>query len=77
MEALSIVAAYRDRWKLGMDHRPLGSHADKAIEAVGERNRARAASTLAFRLCAKPQVNRADAGHAVEAGPSIERTLEI
>ncbi len=77
MGALSIVAAYRDRWKLGMDHRPLGSRADKAIEAVGERNRARAASALAFRLCAKPQVNRADAGHAVEAGPSIERTLEI
>jgi hypothetical protein len=44
MAAVSTVAAYRDRWSIGNDHRPLGSYtAVKAIEGVGHRKRAQAA----------------------------------
>jgi conjugative relaxase-like TrwC/TraI family protein len=44
MAAVSTVAAYRVRWSIGNDHRPLGSYgAVKAIEGVNHRKRAQAA----------------------------------
>jgi conjugative relaxase-like TrwC/TraI family protein len=49
--AVSTVAAYRDRWGIGNDHRPLGSeNAVKTIEGIGHRNRAQAAAEAALRL---------------------------
>jgi conjugative relaxase-like TrwC/TraI family protein len=44
LRAVSAVAAYRDRWGIGKDHRPLGPDAAvKTIEGIGHRNRAQAA----------------------------------
>jgi conjugative relaxase-like TrwC/TraI family protein len=49
--AVSTVAAYRDRWGIGNDHRPLGPDtAVKTIEGIGHRNRAQAAVEVALRL---------------------------
>jgi conjugative relaxase-like TrwC/TraI family protein len=51
MQALSTVAAYRDRWGIGNDHRPLGpGSAAKTIEAVGHRRRAQAAVERALQV---------------------------
>ena len=44
MHAVATVAAYRDRWAIGKDHRPLGpDSAARTIEALGHRRRAQAA----------------------------------
>ncbi len=75
MEALSIVAAYRDRRKLGMDHRPLGP--TSAVEAVGERNRAHAALQRAIKLGVEPQRQPAETHYAVEVGTAAERSLAL
>ncbi|MDA8063542.1 MAG: helicase C-terminal domain-containing protein, partial [Actinomycetota bacterium] len=49
--AVSTVAAYRDRWSIGADHRPLGPEsAVNTIEAIGHRKRAQAAVDRALRL---------------------------
>jgi len=54
MQALSTVAAYRDRWGIGNDHRPLGpDSAAKTIEAVGQRRRAQAAVERALQVAGK------------------------
>ena len=51
LRAVSTVAAYRDRWGIGNDHRPLGPDtAVKTIEGIGHRNRAQAAVEAALRL---------------------------
>jgi hypothetical protein len=51
LRSVSIVAAYRDRWTIGNDHRPLGPEtAVKTIEGIGHRNRAQAAVEVALRL---------------------------
>jgi hypothetical protein len=51
LKAVSTVAAYRDRWDIGNDHRPVGSeNAAKTIEGLGHRNRAQAAVEVALRL---------------------------
>jgi hypothetical protein len=55
IEAVTAVAAYRDRWKIDDDHRPLGSKvAGRTIEAINQRNLAQAAVNMASRL-AYPQ----------------------
>jgi len=51
MEAVSTVAAYRDRWGIGNDDRPLGPEAAaKTIEALGHRRRAQAAVERALQV---------------------------
>lgn len=51
MQAVCTVAAYRDRWGIGADHRPLGSEsAVRTIEAMGHRKRAQAAVEAALHL---------------------------
>lgn len=51
LRAVSTVAAYRDRWDIGTDHRPLGPEsAVRTIEAIGHRKRAQAAVERALRL---------------------------
>jgi len=52
--SVSTVAAYRDRWDIGNDHRPLGPEsAARTIEALGHRRRAQAAVERALRLAAR------------------------
>jgi len=51
MQAVLTVAAYRDRWEIGNDHRPLGpDNAAKTIEALGHRKRAQAAVERALQV---------------------------
>ena len=54
--AISTIAAFRDRWNIGDDHRSLGPDgAVKTIEAAGDRKHAQAATDLASRLYAEPR----------------------
>jgi hypothetical protein len=51
IEAVTTVAAYRERWNIGDDHRPLGSKVTaRTIEAINQRNLAQAAVNRASRL---------------------------
>jgi conjugative relaxase-like TrwC/TraI family protein len=55
IEAVTAVAAYRERWNIDDGHRPLGSKvAARTIEAINQRNLAQAAVNMASRL-AYPQ----------------------
>jgi len=59
--AVSTVAAYRDRWDISTDHRPLGPESVvKTIEAIGHRKRAQDAVERALRLAARPPVSGSD-----------------
>jgi hypothetical protein len=70
--AVSTVAAYRDRWGIGNDHRPLGSDtAVTTIEGIGHRNRAQAAVEAALRLSGE-----AHAVHQDAPAPVPDRTAE-
>ncbi len=51
MQAVSTVAAYRARWEIDNDHRPLGpDDSAKTIEALGHRRRAQAAVERALQV---------------------------
>ncbi len=59
--AVSTVAAYRDRWGVGTDHRPLGREsAVKTIEAIGHRKRAQAAVERALHLAGEAKAKNAE-----------------
>jgi len=60
--AISTVAAYRDRWGIGNDHRPLGPEsAVKTIEGVGHRRRAQAAVERSLQLAGEASTASVDA----------------
>jgi len=70
--AVSTVAAYRDRWDVGADHRPLGPEtAVKTIEAIGHRKRARAAVERALYLASDARAG--DARMNVPLGAEVGR----
>ncbi len=51
IEAVTAVAAYRERWNIDDDRQPLGSKvAARTIEAINQRNLAQAAINMASRL---------------------------
>jgi len=51
LRAVSTVAAYRDRWDIGTDPRPLGPvSAVRTIEGIGHRKRAQAVVERVLRL---------------------------
>ena len=53
MQAVTTVAAYRDRWNIPVDHIPLGpDNTVEPVEALRDRRRARAAAELAIKLSA-------------------------
>jgi hypothetical protein len=57
MMASSTVAAYRDRWRIGSDPRPLGQDAvGGTTAALDHRNRAEAAQQRALRLSTHNQI---------------------
>ena len=77
VEAISTVAAYRDRWNIGSDGRPLGSErAVGVIEEVGDLRHAQTALQRAIRLGVEPQRHQVGAHHDVRvpigAGPLME-----
>ena len=72
LRAVSTVAAYRDRWGIGNDHRPLGPEtAVKTIEGIGHRNRAQAAVEAALRLSGETRTAPQEA-----PAPVPDRTAE-
>jgi hypothetical protein len=61
MQAVSTVAAYRDRWGIANDHRPLGPEsAVKTIEAIGHCKRAQAAVERALHLAGEARMAHGD-----------------
>ena len=71
MQAVSTVAAYRDRWNIGSDARPLGAdNTPKTIEAIGHRRRAQAAVEHALQLA-----GTAAAGPAAVPGGGATRVM--
>jgi hypothetical protein len=51
LRAVSTIAAYRERWGIGNDQRPLGPYtAVKTIEGIGHRKRAQAAVEAALHV---------------------------
>jgi len=60
--AVSTVAAYRDRWGIGADQRPLGSETAVAtIEGLGHRRRAQAAVEGALQMAGEVRTAAVDA----------------
>jgi hypothetical protein len=63
IDAISTVAAYRDRWNIGPDPRPLGSaDAVTTIEAVDHRKLAQVAVAKALRLTGEAAAESAEVG---------------
>jgi hypothetical protein len=77
--AISTIAAFRDRWNIGDDHRPLDPDgAIKTIEAAGDRKHAQAATDQASRLYEEPRTHRREINEVlVGIQNSIERTLQL
>ncbi len=63
VRAVSTVAAFRDRWELGPDPRPLGAEDTvTSIEALGQRRSAQAAAARALRLADRTAPSAAESG---------------
>ncbi len=79
LDAVSTVAAYRDRWEIGNDNRPLGPEsAAKTIEAVGQRRRAQTAIERARQVAGNPTTAPAEpATPAGTAQPPSEIGVEL
>jgi len=76
LRAASTVAAYRERWGIGTDHRPLGpDNAATSIEALGHRKRAQAAVERALHLAGKAKDS--DPQVPVAAEPARGRGVEL
>ncbi len=76
--AVSTVAAYRERWGVGTDHRPLGPEsAVKTIEAIGHRKRAQAAVERALHLAGEAKPKNAEVHVPVAAGAAREEGVEL
>jgi conjugative relaxase-like TrwC/TraI family protein len=74
IEAISTVAAYRHRWNIGNDDRPLGSDPDIAItDFIDDRKRAAVASERVLRLSDKePKGSRP---RLSTGSPELERSI--
>jgi len=78
MQAVSTVAAYRDRWGIGNDHRPLGpGSAAKTIEALAHRRRAQAAVERALQLAGEATMTPAGAVTTGGVDTSRETGVEL
>jgi hypothetical protein len=63
IEAVTTVAAYRERWNIDDDHRPLGSTvAARTVEAINQRKLAQAAVNRASRLASSQGEQRLELG---------------
>jgi len=76
VRAVSTVAAYRDRWDVGADRRPLGPEsAVKTIEAIGHRKRAQAAVERALHLVGESKTT--SAGTVMTCGADTNREIGV
>jgi hypothetical protein len=77
LEAVQTIAAYRERWSINDDPRPLGSKATaRSIEALNERRLAQAAVDMAMRAThaagtQRPEVTSVAVGPTVNRGPEL------
>jgi conjugative relaxase-like TrwC/TraI family protein len=77
IEAVTTVVAYRDRWNIDDEHLPLGPKGPaRTIEAINQRNLARAALERGSRLSCVAETQRAEPGAAdigliATGGPSL------
>jgi hypothetical protein len=77
LEAVKTIAAYRERWNVGDDPRPLGSRgAARSIEALNQHRLAQAAFNTAMRLThargiQRPEVSSVAVGLTVNRGPEL------
>jgi hypothetical protein len=77
MEAVTTVVAYRERWNIDEDHLALGSKGPApSIDAINQRNLARAALDRATRLfCAsggpRPEPGAVNVGLTPTGGPKL------
>jgi hypothetical protein len=77
IDAVSTVAAYRDRWSIGNDRRPVGpDSAVTTIEAVVHRQRALTAVKRALRLTREAALEPPELG-GVAAGTSRTGEVEL
>ncbi|MGH9075121.1 MAG: hypothetical protein ACRDZQ_13540, partial [Acidimicrobiales bacterium] len=80
LRAAATVAAYRERWGIGQDHRPLGPEGGvSTVEQVGHRKRAQVAVQRALGL---PRGRREDhrttePALTVEPGRELEEGVEL
>jgi hypothetical protein len=78
MEAVSTVAAYRDRWGIGNDHHSLGPDtAAKTIEALGHRRRAQAAVEREALQLASEATTMTPAGAVTTGGVDTSREIGV
>jgi hypothetical protein len=76
-EAVTTVAAYRDRWNIDDEHLPLGrKETAGSVEATDQRNLARAALDRASRLsrgfrAQRPEPGAVDVGLVPSRGPNL------
>jgi hypothetical protein len=77
VEAVTTVAAYRDRWNIDDERLPLGPKGlARSIEAIDQRDLARAALDRASRLseasgARQPEPGAVDVGLILTKGPSL------
>ena len=77
IEAVTTVVAYRDRWNVDDEHLPLGPKVPaRSIEAINQRDLARAALDRASRLSSasearRPEPGAVDVGLIPTGGPSL------
>jgi len=77
IEAVSTIAAYRDRWNIGKDHRPVGQDADvKTIEGIVHRRHARTAAARALMLSNSGRVTSPQIA-AESADPDRQLTASV
>ncbi len=70
LRAVSTVAAFRERWELDPDPRPLGAeNTVTSLEALGQRRSAEAAAACALRLANRTALSPAQS--VVPAGPEL------
>jgi conjugative relaxase-like TrwC/TraI family protein len=77
LEAVKTIAAYRERWSIDDDPRPLGSKATaRSIEVLNQRRLAQAAVNTAMRLThatrtQRPEVTSVAVGLTLNRGPEL------
>jgi hypothetical protein len=77
LEAVKTIAAYRERWNIEDDSRPLGSKVTvRSIEALNERRLAQAAFNTAMRAThatgtQRPEVTSVAVGLTLNRGPEL------
>jgi conjugative relaxase-like TrwC/TraI family protein len=79
LESVSTVAAYRERWGIGSDHRPLGPDgAARTVEALGHRKRAQLAAERALLLSRREsRSEQTEVAHIATSDDTTKEGVEL